>query len=248
MIKSFSVTDIGRKRKLNQDFVYSSDEPVGNLKNVYIVADGMGGHQAGDYASKCTVETMVREIKGCFEQSPIRILSRAIRIANDQVRRKAREDESLYGMGTTVVAATVLGKYLQVANVGDSRLYIINEEVRQITRDHSLVEEMVRMGGLDREAARNHPDKNIITRAIGVKENVEPDIYEYRLKKGDIILMCTDGLSNMVEDEDMFNIVKGSRDVVEAVQMLIEKANSNGGRDNIGVIVAEPLADEVSVW
>ena len=248
MIKSFSVTDIGRKRKLNQDFVYSSDEAVGNLKNVYIVADGMGGHQAGDYASKCTVETMVREIKGCFEQSPIRILSRAIRIANDQVRRKAREDESLYGMGTTVVAATVLGKYLQVANVGDSRLYIINEEVRQITRDHSLVEEMVRMGGLDREAARNHPDKNIITRAIGVKENVEPDIYEYRLKKGDIILMCTDGLSNMVEDEDMFNIVKGSRDVVEAVQMLIEKANSNGGRDNIGVIVAEPLADEVSVW
>ena len=107
MIKSFSVTDIGRKRKLNQDFVYSSDEAVGNLKNVYIVADGMGGHQAGDYASKCTVETMVREIKGCFEQSPIRILSRAIRIANDQVRRKAREDESLYGMGTTVVAATV---------------------------------------------------------------------------------------------------------------------------------------------
>ena len=102
--------------------------------------------------------------------------------------------------------------------------------------------------GIKAEEARNHPDKNIITRAIGVKENVEPDIYEYRLKKGDIILMCTDGLSNMVEDEDMFNIVKGSRDVVEAVQMLIEKANSNGGRDNIGVIVAEPLADEVSVW
>ena len=247
MIKSFSVTDIGRKRKLNQDFVYSSDEPVGNLPNVYIVADGMGGHQAGDYASKCTVETMVREIRGCFEKSPIRILSKAIRIANDQVRKKAREDESLLGMGTTVVAATCLGKYLQVANVGDSRLYIINDEVRQITRDHSLVEEMVRMGGIDREAARNHPDKNIITRAIGVKDEVEADIYEYRLKKGDIILMCTDGLSNMVEDEDMFDIVKGSRDVVETVEMLIEKANSNGGRDNIGVVIAVPLADEESV-
>ena len=175
MIKSFSVTDIGRKRKLNQDFVYSSDEPVGNLPNVYIVADGMGGHQAGDYASKCTVETMVREIRGCFEKSPIRILSKAIRIANDQVRKKAREDESLLGMGTTVVAATCLGKYLQVANVGDSRLYIINDEVRQITRDHSLVEEMVRMGGIDREAARNHPDKNIITRAIGVKNTIKVD-------------------------------------------------------------------------
>ena len=247
MIKSFSVTDIGRKRKLNQDFVYSSDEAVGNLKNVYIVADGMGGHQAGDYASKCTVETMVREIKGCFEQSPIRILSRAIRIANDQVRRKAREDESLYGMGTTVVAATVLGKYLQVANVGDSRLYIINEEVRQITRDHSLVEEMVRMGGLDREAARNHPDKNIITRAIGAKADVDVDFYEHRLKRGDIILMCTDGLSNMVEDEELFHIVQGARDIVEAGQNLVNAAKENGGTDNIGIVLIEPFADEVSI-
>ena len=247
MIKSFSVTDIGRKRKLNQDFVYSSDETVGNLKNVYIVADGMGGHQAGDYASKCTVETMVREIKGCFEQSPIRILSRAIRIANDQVRRKAREDESLYGMGTTVVAATVLGKYLQVANVGDSRLYIINEEVRQITRDHTLVEEMVRMGGLDREAARNHPDKNIITRAIGAKADVDVDFYEHRLKRGDIILMCTDGLSNMVEDEELFHIVQGARDIVEAGQNLVNAAKENGGTDNIGIVLIEPFADEVSI-
>ena len=107
---------------------------------------------------------------------------------------------------------------------------------------------MVRLGGIKAEEAKNHPDKNIITRAIGVKEDVEADIYEYRLRMGDIILMCTDGLSNMVEDEDMFDIVKGARDIVEAVHMLIEKANSNGGRDNIGVVMAEPLADEVSVW
>ena len=92
MISSFSVTDIGKKRKLNQDFVYTSNEPVGNLPNVFIVADGMGGHNAGDYASKCTVQTMVREIKGCFEKSPIRILSKAICVANDRIRRKARED------------------------------------------------------------------------------------------------------------------------------------------------------------
>lgn len=242
MIKSFSVTDIGRKRKLNQDFVYSSDEAVGNLKNVYIVADGMGGHQAGDYASKCTVETMVREIKGCFEQSPIRILSRAIRIANDQVRRKAREDESLYGMGTTVVAATVLGKYLQVANVGDSRLYIINEEVRQITRDHSLVEEMVRMGGLDREAARNHPDKNIITRAVGAEDKVEPDFFTVELQEGEIVLMCSDGLTNMLEDEEIRMIISGARDLVEKAERLVEAANANGGRDNISVILIEPCA------
>ena len=243
MIKSFSVTDIGRKRKLNQDFVYSSDETVGNLKNVYIVADGMGGHQAGDYASKCTVETMVREIKGCFEQSPIRILSRAIRIANDQVRRKAREDESLYGMGTTVVAATVLGKYLQVANVGDSRLYIINEEVRQITRDHSLVEEMVRMGGLDREAARNHPDKNIITRAIGARDTIEIDFFHEELKSGDLILMCSDGLTNMLEDEEIGRILKTPGTIEERAERLIDAANQNGG-DNIAVILIDAFARE----
>ena len=244
MIKSFSVTDIGRKRKLNQDFVYSSDEAVGNLKNVYIVADGMGGHQAGDYASKCTVETMVREIKGCFEQSPIRILSSAIRIANDQVRRKAREDESLYGMGTTVVAATVLGKYLQVANVGDSRLYIINEEVRQITRDHSLVEEMVRMGGLDREAARNHPDKNIITRAIGARDTIEIDFFHEELKSGDLILMCSDGLTNMLEDEEIGRILKTPGTIEERAERLIDAANQNGGRDNIAVILIDAFARE----
>lgn len=244
MIKSFSVTDIGRKRKLNQDFVYSSDEAVGNLKNVYIVADGMGGHQAGDYASKCTVETMVREIKGCFEQSPIRILSRAIRIANDQVRRKAREDESLYGMGTTVVAATVLGKYLQVANVGDSRLYIINEEVRQITRDHSLVEEMVRMGGLDREAARNHPDKNIITRAIGARDTIEIDFFHEELKSGDLVLMCSDGLTNMLEDEEIGRILKTPGTIEERAERLIDAANQNGGRDNIAVILIDAFARE----
>ena len=244
MIKSFSVTDIGRKRKLNQDFVYSSDEPVGNLPNVYIVADGMGGHQAGDYASKCTVETMVREIRGCFEKSPIRILSKAIRIANDQVRKKAREDESLLGMGTTVVAATCLGKYLPVAHVGDSRLYIINDEVRQITRDHSLVEEMVRMGGIDREAARNHPDKNIITRAIGARDTIEIDFFHEELKSGDIVLMCSDGLTNMLEDEEIGRILRSQGTIEERAEELIEAANQNGGRDNIAVIVIDMFAEE----
>ena len=188
VLRSFSVTDIGKKRKLNQDFVYVSEISVGNLPNVFVVADGMGGHNAGDYASKCTVETMVREIRGCFEKNPIRILGKAIMAANDQIRRRAKEDNSLYGMGSTVVAATCLGHYLQVANVGDSRLYIINDEIRQITRDHSLVEEMIRMGGLDRAAARNHPDKNIITRAIGALDTVEIDFFHEELRPGTLCL------------------------------------------------------------
>ena len=245
MIESFSVTDIGKKRKLNQDFVYASDEPVGNLPNVYIVADGMGGHNAGDFASKCTVEIMTREIRGCFEKNAIRILSKAIMVANERIRQKAREDERLYGMGTTVVAATCIGKYLQVANVGDSRLYIINEEeVRQVTRDHSLVEEMVRMGGIDRKAARNHPDKNIITRAIGARDTIEIDFFNEELQDGDIVLMCSDGLSNMLEDEEIGKILRKKGSLEERAEKLVEAANNNGGKDNIAVIIIDMFADE----
>ena len=247
-MRIYSATDVGQKRKMNQDYVFASEGPVGNLPNLFTVADGMGGHNAGDYASSHAVRILVDEIREDADYNPVKVIRHAIEAANTEIRNRAQEDENLRGMGTTMVVATIVDQYAYVANVGDSRLYVIQDGIRQVTRDHSLVQEMVRMGEISEAEARNHPDKNIITRAIGVKEDVEPDIYEYRLKKGDMILMCTDGLSNMVEDEDMFNIVKGSRDVVEAVQMLIEKANSNGGRDNIGVIVAEPLADEVTVW
>ena len=244
MIRSFSVTDIGKKRKLNQDYVYVSEEPIGNLPTVFIVADGMGGHNAGDYASKCTVETMVREVRGCFDKNPVRILGKAIRVANDQIRRRAREDESLYGMGTTVVAATCLGHYLQVANVGDSRLYIIGNEIRQITRDHSLVEEMVRMGGIDRNAARNHPDKNIITRAVGATDTVEIDFFHEELQPGDIVLMCSDGLTNMLEDEEIGRILREPVSIEERAQQLVEEANDHGGKDNIAVIIIDAFAKE----
>ncbi|MDE7447225.1 MAG: Stp1/IreP family PP2C-type Ser/Thr phosphatase [Lachnospiraceae bacterium] len=244
VLRSFSVTDIGKKRKLNQDYVYVSETSVGNLPNVFIVADGMGGHNAGDYASKCTVETMVREIRGCFEKNPVRILGKAVMAANDQIRRKAKEDSKLYGMGSTVVAATCLGHYLQVANVGDSRLYIINDEIRQITRDHSLVEEMVRMGGLDRAAARNHPDKNIITRAIGALDTVEIDFFHEELRPGDIVLMCSDGLTNMLEDNEISEIVKEYTSLEERAEKLVEAANRNGGKDNIAVILINVFAKE----
>ena len=244
MIRSFSVTDIGKKRKLNQDYVYVSETPIGNLPNLFIVADGMGGHNAGDYASKCTVETIIREVRGCFEKNPVRILGKAIRIANDQIRRKAGEDESLSGMGTTVVAATCLGHYLQVANVGDSRLYIIGSEIRQITTDHSLVEEMVRMGGIDRKAARNHPDKNISTRAIGALDTVEIDFFHEELKPGELVLLCSDGLTNMLEDEEIGAILKEPVSMEEKAQRLIEAANDNGGKDNITVIIIDAFARE----
>ena len=195
-----------------------------------------------------TVKVVHEELEKTELDKPEEILKSIVSVANHKLIQAAQSDVKLEGMGTTLVIATVIGNTLYFSNVGDSRLYLIGDKIKQLSKDHSLVEEMVRLGGIKAEEAKNHPDKNIITRAMGVKEEVEADIYEYRLKKGDMILMCTDGLSNMVEDEDMFDIVKGARDIVEAVQMLIEKANSNGGRDNIGVVLAEPLADEVSAW
>lgn len=243
MLKTFSITNIGRRRKLNQDFVYTSEQPVGSLPNLFIVADGMGGHNAGDYASKVTVETIVEKVGHTAETDRTRILEEAIQAANTLIRRKARESADLEGMGTTVVAATCEGNSLCVANVGDSRLYVANKkEIRQITKDHSWVAEMVRRGGLGREEARNHPDKNIITRAVGADDGVKVDFFTVQLKEGDLILMCTDGLTNMLEDEEIRMILDGARDMVEKAEELVEAANERGGRDNISVILIDPLA------
>ncbi len=242
MLKSFSVTNIGRKRKINQDYVYSSEQPVGNLPNLFLVADGMGGHNAGDYASQVAVETIVESAADSPETDPLRILDGAIQSANRRIRELAASSPLLEGMGTTVVAASCAGDRLYVANVGDSRLYVVNHfEIKQITRDHSWVEEMVRRGGIGREEARNHPDKNIITRAVGADDTVKADFFSVRLEEDDEILMCTDGLTNMLEDEEIRMILDGARDIVEKAQELVQAANDNGGRDNISVILIESL-------
>ena len=242
MLKTFSVTDIGKKRKLNQDYIYASETAVGNLPNLFIVADGMGGHKAGDFASKCTVETICEIAARSFEKNPVIILKKAIETANGDVYKKSREDEAYEGMGTTVVAASCLGKYLQIANVGDSRLYVIGDEITQITKDHSLVEEMIRMGGLNREAARNHPDKNIITRAVGADNTVTIDFFSVELKPMEKVLMCSDGLTNMLEDEEIRRIVQGAGSVEMRARELVSAANDRGGKDNISVILIEQTA------
>ena len=228
--------------------MFATDETIGNLPNLLVVADGMGGHRAGDFASRFTVEVLAEEVQHRQEPHPEQILGNAIQTANERLMEEAAKDSRLEGMGTTLVAATILDHVLYFANVGDSRLYLINKEIRQLSKDHSMVEEMVRLGGLTEEEAKHHPDKNIITRAMGVKDKVEPDFFEYRLKGGDTILMCSDGLTNMVDDDEIFQIVKSARDIVEAVETLIQRANENGGSDNIGIVLAQPYADEVSIW
>lgn len=244
-MKTFSITDIGQKRSMNQDFLFTSEIPVGKLPNLFIVADGMGGHNAGEFASECAVLTIVETVKQSLLEEPVSILKEAIEKANHTLLEKAREDTFLAGMGTTVVLCTISGEHMDVANVGDSRLYTIDHGITQVTRDHSLVQEMVRLGEMDQETAKEHPDKNIITRAIGAVDHVEIDFFEVNLKKDDYILLCSDGLSNMVEDDEIRRIVLGQRDIAEKAEKLVETANGNGGRDNISVVVIEPFSDEV---
>ena len=240
------MTHIGRRRDMNQDYMYTSTTPVGSLPNLFVVADGMGGHNAGEYASRFTVDKMVEVISQNRQQEPVAAMKEALTEANSQLLEEAGADPSKSGMGTTVVAATVIGDLLHVANIGDSRLYVIDHEaIRQITRDHSLVEEMVRLGEMDKAAAKVHPDKNIITRAIGVTRELAVDFFEVELRPGDMILLCSDGLTNMVEDEEIKEIVLEQKNIVEKAEKLIKTANENGGKDNITVVLIEPFSDEV---
>lgn len=244
-MKTFSMTDTGVMREMNQDYLFTSDTAVGNLPNLYIVADGMGGHKAGEYASRHAIECVVASVLRNTGEEPVTILQEAILKANELLIAESQEDEAKHGMGTTIVAATIIGNKMFVANVGDSRLYVISDRIRQITRDHSLVEEMVRMGEMDRDAARVHPDKNIITRAVGVSNPLEIDFFEVDLDKQDQVLLCSDGLSNMVMDDGIYRIVKNIGSLEERVKTLIKTANDNGGKDNVTVVLIRPFSNEV---
>ena len=236
-MEAFSLTEIGERRRINQDYVFCEKNPVGQLPNLFIVADGMGGHNAGDYASRFCVEYFTQKISTSQNSSPVAMIETSLKETNEILRKKAKENIEFEGMGTTFVVATIFEKTMYVANVGDSRLYVISNEMKQITEDHSLVEAMVKTGELDRNEAKIHPNKNIITRALGANETVEPDFFEVNLKDGDIILMCSDGLTNMLEDEMIEKIVRENENPEVAAETLVRKANQNGGKDNIAIII-----------
>lgn len=238
-MKAFAATDVGKVREVNQDCVFSSTVPVGCLPNLFIVADGMGGHKAGDIASRLTVDSVVDKLSKINSKDYISVITDTIIEVNKEVIDKAAESQDYAGMGTTLVVATVFDNILKVANVGDSRLYVIGEDIIQITRDHSLVEEMVTNGQLDRADARVDKRKNIITRAIGGESKVEAEMFSVELKPEDKILMCSDGLSNMVDDTEILEIINREPDIEKAARMLIDAANENGGKDNISVVIVE---------
>ena len=179
-MKYYAMTDVGRRREMNQDYVYAMGQPIGPFPNLLVVADGMGGHKAGDYASRYTIERVVASVSRNAGDEPVSIIKEAINKANELLVAESREDEAKRGMGTALVVGTIIGNKLFVANIGDSRLYIVGgtEQIRQITRDHSLVDEMVRMGEINADEARVHPDKNIITRAVGAADHVEADFFD----------------------------------------------------------------------
>ena len=243
-MKAFALTDVGQRRKINQDCVYASVEPVGNLPNLFIVADGMGGHKAGDFASRFAVNAVRESIGASQETNPIKLIRDAIELANRGILKESDEHEEMRGMGTTIVVTTIIDRYAYTANVGDSRLYLLGDTLKQITKDHSLVEEMVRLGEITEAEARNHPDKNIITRAVGATPYVDIDFFDYKVEPGGMILMCSDGLSNMVEDEDIRRILRRTDPIEDKARVLVETANENGGKDNIAVILVEPDSDE----
>ena len=238
-MKAFAATDVGKVREVNQDCVFSSIGPVGCLPNLFIVADGMGGHKAGDIASRLTVDSVVDKLSKVNSKDYISVITDTIIKVNKEVIDKAAESQDYAGMGTTLVVATVFDNILKVANVGDSRLYVVGEDIIQITRDHSLVEEMVINGQLDRADARVDKRKNIITRAIGGESKVEAEMFSVELKPEDKILMCSDGLSNMVDDAEILEIINREPDIEKAASMLIDAANENGGKDNISVVIVE---------
>ena len=247
-MKACALTDTGRVRAANQDYVYASMELVGSLPNLFVVADGMVGHQAGDYASRYIVENLVSYLQYTENSQIVPLLREGILKVNTMLYQESKEKPELSGMGTTLVAAVADENTLYVANVGDSRLYLVRDRIRQVTRDHSYVEELVSLGRLERGSKDYKDKKNIITRAVGTEDKLLVDFFEVGLEPGDFILMCSDGLSNMLEDVEMEEIVGSDLELEEKAEKLITVANDNGGKDNIAVVLVDPqIGREVSL-
>lgn len=248
LIKSFGHSDVGRRREKNEDSFLVNDE-----RRLYLVADGMGGHLGGEFASKLAVSTIDEVVKSIEDDPEMTLpegeslkpgdfsncLRFAIREASRRIFEKANEDSKLHGMGTTTVALLFRNNKAYIANVGDSRVYRIRgKKINQITKDHSLVGEQIRAGLLSADDSRVNRLKNIITRSVGFQEDVDSDVDIRPVKMGDRFLLCSDGLSNLVQDGEIRDVVLNN-ELEPAVLRLIDIANERGGDDNITAVIAE---------
>ena len=246
-VDSGSISDVGRKRKSNEDNYCANDK-----EGLYVVADGMGGHAAGEVASELATETIEEFIKLTSSDADItwpfgldeklsltgNRLKTAIRFANRKLLERVQESAEYEGMATTVAAVLLDKNQAQVAHVGDSRVYLVRDNaIRQLTSDHSWVNEQVMSGLIDSEQARSHPLRNVVTRALGGKEGLEIDLQVLDLQAGDLLLICSDGLTSMVEDSEILKVVNSrALKVNEVVRGLIDVANESGGEDNITTV------------
>lgn len=241
-MRSIALTDVGQKRSHNQDYVFSTTSPIGALPNLFIVADGMGGENAGDYASQSAVDIVTDLIKNTKKGQPVTILEQAIKTANEKLYKESRLDPEKEGMGTTIVACVIEDDHMYVANVGDSRLYVAGpDSLTQITRDHSVVAEMVRNGSMTEEAAESDPRKHMITRAVAAEEAIKVDYFDVTLCGSERVLLCSDGLTNMLDSEDILAILNNHDTIEQKGKNLVDRANARGGKDNISIIVIEPF-------
>lgn len=238
-MQAFAKTDIGKERKINEDFYYIS-KPEDKIK-LFILADGMGGYNAGEVASKMATEAVRDYIQNNFEKNKSskelieKLMQDAIEYANTEVYEHSQKQKELSGMGTTLDVCLIYNSRIYVGHIGDSRVYRIRKEfMRKITRDHSYVQTLVEDGKITKEEAFNHPKKNMLTKALGCTPKAEPDIYTKTFIKDDIILMCSDGLTNMVKENDIYNIIKQEKE--NSAESLVKQANDNGGYDNITVV------------
>lgn len=250
-VKAFGLSDVGRQRQHNEDYYLLDAE-----RKLYVVADGMGGHAAGEVASKIAVETIAElvsapdEVDGTwphpydeqFCRSTNRLIA-ALQLANSRVLEAMRKDARLRGMGTTVVATLIDGDTVSFAHVGDSRAYMIRDgRIVRMTNDHSWVFEQVQAGMLTEAEAEKHPLRNVITRALGGALTIVPDAREMAGLPGDIYLLCSDGLTGMVAEPEILELISGAEDDIEAsCRSLIERANENGGLDNITAILVKVM-------
>ncbi len=240
-VQSFGITDQGLVRKNNEDLWHELIE-----HRFFLLADGMGGHRAGEVAAKETVQTVSSMIQKLFSSEVKNTLSKenllthinkAIQEANSRVRTLSKQDESLSGMGTTLCCALVHEDSLLYAHVGDSRIYRFREKLELLTEDHSLRQQLIKTGLFTKEKIHSFPYKNVITRAIGSSKNVEPDIASTPLEPNDLYLLCSDGLTDHLSDEEISAILSCQSDIEHASESLVAAAKDKGGHDNITVVL-----------
>lgn len=248
-IKTYGISDMGKIRELNEDSfgIFNSGEEFGCFA---ILADGMGGHNAGEVASSMAVDLVSAELEKTVcerdKKTIVYNILSAIDYANKKIFDLSVKDLSKSGMGSTLAIAYLNGSEMYFANIGDSRAYVIeNKEINQITVDHSLVQEMVEKGMITKEEAKHHPEKNLITRALGTEPFAEADIFEYSAALGDVVLLCSDGLVDMLDDEEILSTIAENENIEDAAKKLVEKANDAGGHDNITVVVLKFEEEEV---